>query len=196
MISKGNVTCSCDPLNPGDPREGIERARFLASFAAFRGNIMSSEVDEVLCQMQAPSSRYDKFFPDWIPCSISSSICNKPHAESSNDDPAVTFVSNSTAVHEVFDHIIKTWDDMYQSRSYLHVFENDGISSADMMESRNILQYISEQYVEFSKWPDKFFEDEAEQIINENAVLNEEQKGYCQELKELRECFIALETRA
>eukprot|EP00397_Hematodinium_sp_SG-2012_P021702 GEMP01022440.1.p1 GENE.GEMP01022440.1~~GEMP01022440.1.p1 ORF type:complete len:508 (+),score=91.00 GEMP01022440.1:98-1621(+) len=192
MISKGNVTCRCDPLNPGDPREGIEKARFLASFAAFRGNIMSSEVDEILSQMQQNGSRYDKFFPDWIPNAISSSICNKPHADS--EGPSVTFVSNSTAVHEVFDRIITTWDSMYKNKAFLHVFENDGISTQDMMESRNVLQYISDQYIEFSKWPDKFFEDDDETTINLKAVLNEEQQGYCEELKELKECYISSRT--
>ena len=39
-------------------------------------------------------------------------------------------------MHEVFDRTITAWDKMYKSRSFLHVFEQDGISTQDMMESR------------------------------------------------------------
>ena len=60
MISKDNVCLKCDPLNPGDPREGILRSRYLASFAAFRGNCLSSEVDEVIHMIQKDGSRFDK----------------------------------------------------------------------------------------------------------------------------------------
>merc|ERR1712098_376656 len=81
MISKDNVTITCDPLNPGDPSAGKLKSRFLASFAAFRGNCSSSEVDQVIYNLQKPGSRFDPFFPDWIPSSMSSSICSKPHKD-------------------------------------------------------------------------------------------------------------------
>ena len=155
MVSKQSMTIKCNPLNPGDPRENILRSRFLASFAAFRGNIRSSEVDEIIYSLQKDGSRFDKYFPDWIPNSISSSICSVPHDKQGD---SVTFVSNTTAIHEVFDRIINTWDAMYKSRSHLHVFEQDGISTQDMMESRNILRYISDQYQEFARWEDKLFD--------------------------------------
>ena len=96
-----------------------------------------------------------QFFPDWIPNSISSSICSVPHGTQGD---SVTFVSNTTSMHEVFDRIIGSWDNMYKARSYLHVFEQDGISTQDMMESRNILRYVSDQYQEFARWEDKFFD--------------------------------------
>ncbi len=126
MFSKDNVTVKCDPLNPGDDYHGILKARFLASWASWRGNYATKEVDRVLYDLQKdtrgglvrpfflqshfsklklfpkhttmklfPSilelyttaihvyhanssqdgSRYDKFFPDWIPNSIASNIC-------------------------------------------------------------------------------------------------------------------------
>lgn len=191
MISKDNVTCKCDPLNPGDPREGILRSRFLASFAAFRGECSSSEVDKVLFEIQQDGSRFDKFFPDWIPCSISSSICKIPHHEWGD---CVTFVSNNTAIHDVFRRVINKWDDMYGSKSYLTHFEQDGISTQDMMESRNILLYISEQYRSFASLEDKFFEDKYEgnkRVIKDSACLNDEQTALAQELQELDDCYIS-----
>lgn len=75
MFSKDNVTVKCDPLNPGDDYHGILKARFLASWASWRGNYQTKEVDKVLYDFQKDGSRYDKFFPDWIPNSIASNIC-------------------------------------------------------------------------------------------------------------------------
>jgi len=188
MVSKDNVTVKCDPLNPGDPREGIIKARFLASCAMWRGNMQTREVDQVMYDLYKPGARFDKFFPGWIPNCIASNIVDVEHCEKGE---CVSFVSNNTAVHEVFDRVTENWDRMYRARSYLHVFEQDGISAQDMMESRNILQYISDEYCEFARWEDKFFEDQpgagGMPIIKETAVENDEQRGICQELRELQD---------
>jgi tubulin beta len=180
-------------LNPGDPKENKQKSRYLASFAAFRGDCKSSEVDKVIHQLQTEGSRYDKFFPDWIPNSISSSICDKPHTEYGT---SVTFISNNTAVHEVFDRCIESWDLMYKSRSYLHVFDHDGIHPQDMMESRQLLQYVSDQYKEYATWEDKFFEEgridaeSGKKVPNKKAIQNEEQLLLLEELRDLRDCYI------
>ncbi|CAD7948636.1 unnamed protein product [Amoebophrya sp. A25] len=197
MISKDNFCIKCDPLNPGDAREGILKARFLASFAAFRGNIYSSEADQVIYNLQKHGSRFDHYFPDWIPNCISTSICAVPH-ETQGD--SVTFVCNTTAVHEAFDRICANWDSLYKSRSYLYVYEQDGISTQDMMESRNILRYVSDQYQEFARWEDKFFDGSSGPdggvILNEAAILNPEQETIAKELAELTDCYIATQGRA
>eukprot|EP00928_Gymnodinium_smaydae_P087263 TRINITY_DN71548_c0_g1_i1.p1 TRINITY_DN71548_c0_g1~~TRINITY_DN71548_c0_g1_i1.p1 ORF type:complete len:520 (-),score=108.47 TRINITY_DN71548_c0_g1_i1:41-1600(-) len=187
MISKDNVTVKCDPLNPGDSREGILRARFLASWASWRGkNLMSKEVDQTVYELAKPNSRYDLFFPDWIPNSIAGNICNVPHAESSGA-PSVCFTSNNTAVHEVFDRVISTWDKFYDKRAFMHVFEQDGISQQDMMESRNILQYISDFYCELAKRDDKVLQETGgATIVKDSAIRNDEQMGIAQELKDLK----------
>lgn len=187
MFSKDNVTVKCDPLNPGDEYHGITKARFLASWASWRGNFATKDIDQVLHDIQKEGSRYDKFFPDWIPNSIASN-CTKTH--SAEHSGSVVFTSNNTAVHEVFDRAIKSWDVIYKSKSYLHVFEQDGISTQDMMESRNIVQYISDEYCEFARWEDKFFEDMSglpgnRPVIRDRAVENEEQLKIAQELQEL-----------
>ncbi|OLP94320.1 Tubulin alpha-6 chain [Symbiodinium microadriaticum] len=101
---------------------------------------------------------------------------------------SVVFATNNTAVHEVFDRSIKSWDSMYKSKAYVHVFEQDGISVQDLMESRNIVQYISDAYTEFARWEDKFFEEMSggpKPVIRERAIDNDEQRNIAQELKEL-----------
>ncbi|CAE8589992.1 unnamed protein product [Polarella glacialis] len=132
MFSKDNVTVKCDPLNPGDQFHGILKARFLASWGSWRGSFQTKEVDQVLYDIQKSGSRYDKFFPDWIPNSIASNICRIP---AKHVGESVVFTSNNTAVHEVFDRAIKNWDQIYKSKSYIHVFEQDGISTQDWPHS-------------------------------------------------------------
>lgn len=191
MVSKENVAVKCDPLNPGDPRENILKARFLASYVCWRGSMQTHEVDNVLYSLQKPASRFDKFFPDWIPNSMAANICQVPHVEAGE---SVCFATNNTAIHEVFDRIIHNWDNVYKVKSYLHVFEQDGISQQDMMESRNILQYISDEYCEFARWEDKFFEEHVGggglRVIKDAAILNDEQRQIAQELQELGDGYM------
>mmetsp|Transcript_18685 Transcript_18685/g.45010 ORF Transcript_18685/g.45010 Transcript_18685/m.45010 type:complete len:516 (+) Transcript_18685:14-1561(+) len=194
MIHKDNVTVSCDTTNPGDMREGKTKARFLASFAAFRGSrhdLPTSSVDQELFELQ--HKRYDKFFPDWIPNCVATSLCDVPHADFPK--ASVAFTSNSTAIHEVFDRLIKMWEDMYKSKSFLHVFEQDGISTSDMVESRNVLQYVSDQYKELAKWPDKFFEEKAgPRSIAPGEDRSDEEMKIIEELLHLDDTYIKSST--
>merc|ERR1712087_681013 len=189
-MSKNNVVVKCDPVNPGDNAgaQKVHPSRFLASWAAFRGKFKTYEVDDVLHELQKPGSRFEKYYPDWIPNCIASNISTIPHKEHGD---MVTFVSNNTAVHEVFDRIIGKWEQMYNHKAYLHVFENDGISQQDMLESQNILRYISDEYKEFARWHDKFFDDETDfggrPVIKEAAIENDEQQQIAQELQEMRD---------
>ena len=57
MFSKDNVTVKCDPLNPGDDYHGILKARFLASWASWRGDYATKEVDRVLYDLQKDTHR-------------------------------------------------------------------------------------------------------------------------------------------
>lgn len=107
-------------------------------------------------------------------------------------DSRVVFTSNNTSVHEVFDRCIKVWDSLYRSRAYVHVYEQDGISVHDLVESRNIVNYISDAYKEFARWEDKFFEQDGgggynKPVIRDRAVENDEQLTIAEELKKLWE---------
>merc|ERR1712164_203020 len=127
------------------------RSKFLASCACWRGKFKTKDVDSVLYDLKKPGSRFERYFPQWVPNSIASNICSVPHCEQGE---CVNFVTNSTAVHEAIDRVIDNWDKMYRASSYLHVFEQDGISRQDMSESRNVLQYISDEYCNWGRQED------------------------------------------
>ena len=147
----------------------------------------SSDVDEVLRNLQKRGGHYDRIFPNWIPGCISSSICAKPHNKLGD---SVTYVSNSTAIHEVFDRIGRDWDKMYQSRSHLHVFEQDGIHTDDMLGARNVVRYLSDQYKDYAKWEDALLDTklgpDGFRLKNEKAALNDEQDQILEELRKLQ----------
>merc|ERR1711879_1142693 len=99
-----------------------------------------------------PGSRFDMYYPDWIPNPIASNVCAQEHVE---NGASVVYVANNTAVAEVIDYNMRNWDKMMSSKSYLHVFKKEGMEEDDMKESRNIMYYIKEQYNQYAKKEDK-----------------------------------------
>lgn len=189
MLMKDNVTVKCDPLNPGDSQHGIPRARILASWASWRGNFQTQEVDRVLHDMCKPGSRFDKHYPDWIPNPIASCVCKQKHCEAGD---SVVYVANNTAVTEVLENIGKNWDKMMSSKSYLHVFQNEGISEEDMRESRGILKYLKEFYNGWAQKEDKMIDNKTFQI-NDVALDTDDHEAIARELKELMQEDMYLE---
>jgi len=183
MLMKDNVTVKCDPLNPGDVHNEVARARILASWASWRGNFRTQEVDRILHSMTKPGSRFDIHYPDWIPNPIASNICSQEHVEYGS---SVVYVANNTAVAEVVDHTARNWDKLFSKGSYLHVFQKEGISKEDMQESRGILQYVKELYGELARREDKILDDSGGRLqINDRAIDNADHENIAQELKEL-----------
>jgi len=186
MLKQENTTLTCDTLNPGTG-EGALPARSLAGFAAFRGDMASSDMDEVLRDLQKAGGFFDRIFPDWIPGCISSSICSKPHSKLGN---SATYVSNNTAIHEVFDRIGRDWDKMYHNKSHLHVFEQDGLHTDDMLGARNVVRYLSDQYKDYARWEDTLLENKVGEdgfkAKNQKSALNDEQDQLLEELRRLQ----------
>lgn len=186
-FSKDNVTLKVDPLNPGDKYNKVLPSRFLAGWGSWRGDFKTKAVDQVHFDIQKKGSRYDSFFPDWIPNSIASNICSVPHPLL---DDSLVMTSNNTSVHTVFDRIVANWDSLYSKKAFVGRYEVEGISRDDLMESRNIVQYISDQYTEYARWEDSFFEPlqaGGKPVINEKAIKSDEQHKIAQELSLLGE---------
>ena len=177
-MDRDAVLLSVDPQRKG--------ARYLATLLAFRGSsISASHVDEVSATLQRTSSRFDPFFPDWIPNSISASIAAGP-VES------LTAISNSTSIHTFFDRVLLSWDKQFKAKSHLYLYEDNGIHAEEMLEARNLVQYVSDQYREYSQWPDKIVNmtHGREMTINETAIRNDEQRAIANELCMLDDCLI------
>ena len=152
----------------------VGRDRYLATFLAYSGESISpSEVDSVTASLQQPDSALDPFFPDWIPNSVSASICGHGKV------PSLTCVTNSTGISRFLDRITNAFDKQYLVKSYMHTFAEHGIHPEEMLEARNLVKSVSNSYLEYSKWNDKI-----------TGEMNIEQTKIANELKDLNDCFI------
>ncbi|CAK0889946.1 unnamed protein product [Prorocentrum cordatum] len=152
MMSKENITCKVDPQHPGSQQEGVPMARFLASWAAWRGKWQTSDVDQIIHDIWKERSRYDKFFPDWIPNPIGSNICEAPHCDVKD---SVVFVTNNTAVANKLKEVRQSWDLMYKAQSYIHVFTNEGLDRDELKSSADNMLDVADEYDHFALHPDK-----------------------------------------
>lgn len=73
-----------------DPRMG----KYFTAACLFRGLISTKEVDE---QMLNTQTKNKKYFKEWIPNNLKSSICDIPPK---GLKMAVTFLGNTTAIQE------------------------------------------------------------------------------------------------
>lgn len=48
--------------------------------------------------MLKEGSRFDRFFPDWVPNTIASNMCAQPHCEKKD---SVVFIANNTSIVDV-----------------------------------------------------------------------------------------------
>jgi hypothetical protein len=168
-----------------DPQ--LDQSRYLASLLSFRGHdIQPSQVDAMSRSIQEKGSRYDKFFPDWIPNSISASLASSD--ASLQKDISLTTFSNNTGIHQFHDTILSAWDKQFKARSHVYIYEENGIHPDEMLEARNLVQYVSDQYKEYSKWEDKILVKPGNSgwTVNDTSLLSADQRSIANELLRIR----------
>ena len=122
VMSPQYTTLTCDTQNE------FTGSRYLASFLAYRGStITASEVDHSLITMQKSGSRFDQYLPDWIPNSLSASICSQ------GTSPSVTCLANNTSIHEFFDRVTDSFRQQFRVNSHLYLYEQNGIHREEMV---------------------------------------------------------------
>jgi len=98
--------------------------------------------------MWAVQQKNSKYFVDWIPQNIKSSVCDvAPIGEKVN----CTFVGNSTAIQETFRRIANQFSTMFRRRAFVHSYLAEGVDEMEFTEAEsNVLDLIAEyqQYEE------------------------------------------------
>ena len=118
-----------------DPRHG----RYLAAFAIYRGQIIKKEVEEQMLNIQNKGSSY---IVDWIPNNLTSSVCDIPFK---GLKAAVSFITNSTAIQEMFKRIAGQFAAMFRRKAFLHRYPGEGMDEMEFTEAEsNINDLISE----------------------------------------------------
>jgi tubulin beta len=172
-----DVLTECTTLSIDQQIPGI--SRYLACFLAYRGRSVSpSEVDGAISGMLRSGSPFDPFLPDWIPNCLSASISTEGTTNS------VTCFANNTAISQFFDRVITNFDTRFQSRSHVYLYEENGVHVQEMLEARNLVQTISDQYKQYGMYEDKILL-EGPQRVNPRAVLSNEQQVIADELLRL-----------
>lgn len=154
-----NMMCACDP----------RCGRYLTAAAIFRGNVATRDVDECMREIH---QRYAPYFVEWIPNNITTSVSSVAPAGS---PMATTFLGNSTAIQEVFQHVSEQFETMFRRRAYLYWFTSEGMDEMEFTEaSSNLADLITEyqQYQEATVDDEILQEGEAEQPQGEMEVQN------------------------
>ena len=155
MIDAKNMMCAADP------RHG----RYLTAYAMFRGRNYSPEINEQMLNMQ---NRNSKYFVEWIPNNIKSSVCDIP---TKGLLLAVTFIGNSTAIQEVFKRVAEQFAAMFRRKAFLHWYTGEGMDEMEFMEAEyNMNDLISE----YQQYQDATDEEEAEYDEEEEEGEGEE----------------------
>ena len=100
---------------------------------------------------------------EWIPNNITTSVSSVAPAGS---PMATTFLGNSTAIQEVFQHVSEQFETMFRRRAYLYWFTSEGMDEMEFTEaSSNLADLITEyqQYQEATVYDEILQEGEAEQ---------------------------------
>ena len=137
-------------LNPINNCLSVSRgSRYLSTMLAYRSSLIGpSEVDDVTVSLQKNGSDMDPYYPDWIPNSVSASISAGPSR-------SLLTVFNSTSMHEFLDRTIENFKKQFKAKSYLYVFAENGLHTEELWEAMNLVQYVSDQYKEYARYPDK-----------------------------------------
>lgn len=133
MFQASNMMAAADPMN----------GRYLAASSVFRGKVSMQDVEEQMLEMQTKNSKY---FVEWIPSSIKSSVCNVPPKGS---DISATFIGNTTAIQEVFRRISTSFSAMFGRKAFVHWYTNEGM---DMDEFTNAEANVNDLIAEYQQY--------------------------------------------
>uniref|UniRef100_A0A8C2PBS3 Tubulin beta chain n=2 Tax=Capra hircus TaxID=9925 RepID=A0A8C2PBS3_CAPHI len=104
MFDARNTMAACDP----------RRGRYLTVACIFRGRMSTKEVDEQLLNVQ---TRNSSCFVEWIPNNVKVAVCDIPPR---GLKMLATFISNSTAIQELFKSILEQFMAMFWRKAILH----------------------------------------------------------------------------
>ena len=129
--------------------------------------------------LQKNGSDMDPYYPDWIPNSVCASISKGPSRSS------LLTVLNLTSMHEFLDRIIFSFKKQFKAKSHLYIFEENGLHAEELWEALNLVQYVSDQYKEYARYPDKVVSADktGKLTIDDSGLsLNSEQRYIANEL--------------
>uniref|UniRef100_A0A0G4FKT0 Tubulin beta chain n=1 Tax=Chromera velia CCMP2878 TaxID=1169474 RepID=A0A0G4FKT0_9ALVE len=138
-------------------------ARYLGLFMCFRGKAVSpSEIDKIIYGSQH-HPYFDDHFPDWIPGCCTTSICDipPPPRYSGNHkymvDASLTYAANTTAITQPLEVLKMQFEQLMKKKAFLHNYYAEGCGNDDLLEAKESLEYVYQQYKKWASVDDNPF---------------------------------------
>lgn len=151
-----------DPKNmmaASDPRLG----RYLTAAAMFRGQISMKDVED---QMQSIQNKNTKYFVEWIPNNMKSSVCNVPPK---GMEMSGTFIGNSTCIQELFKRVGEQFTAMFRRKAFLHWYTGEGMDEMEFTEAESNMNDLISEYSQYEQAgvDDEFAEEYGDEYADE-----------------------------